>query len=325
MTASHFRDLHLIKMKLAPICIPAYARLIHLQQTIEALQKNTLAVESELFVFSDGPKAGDEEKVQAVRDYLKTVEGFKRLEVIERSENIRPENSRQGLLMLLEEYGRAIFMEEDIVTAPSFLEYMNYMLDVYEKNPRIFSIAGYCPPINIPKDYPYDVFMHPRFNPWGFGIWKDRYEKRKKYIPREVFEGIFHNPRQLWRFTRGGLDLLPLVLNNYFRYKDGGDSRTFPQQFSMNMLTVYPTRHLVDNIGVDGSGKHKKKKYWYRVPLSQEPFQTPRLPETLEPNKDILQAYYDFRSGSFFNKIKILLMSIWILIKRFIFQVKGTK
>ena len=52
---------------LAPIAVSTYARPQHLQQTIAALQKNTLAQQSELFVFSDAPKPGDEDKVEAVR------------------------------------------------------------------------------------------------------------------------------------------------------------------------------------------------------------------------------------------------------------------
>ena len=62
---------------LAPIGVSTYIRLPHLQRTISALQKNALAEQSELFVFSDAPIPGDEEQVAAVRSYLQTVDGFK--------------------------------------------------------------------------------------------------------------------------------------------------------------------------------------------------------------------------------------------------------
>lgn len=304
-------------MSLAPIGISTYSRLNHLRQAIGALQDNTLAKETEVYIFSDAPKAGDEEKVQAVRDYLKTVNGFKRVEIIERETNSRTYNNRQGMRMLLEKYGKMIFMEEDVVTAPSLLEYMNFALNVYENNPRIFSITGYCPPIKIYKDYPYDVILHPRFNPWGFGIWKDRFDKLEMKIPKRVVSEIFLNPQKLYNFSKGGLDMLPLVLNNYFGYADGLDSRIFPQQFIMNMLTVYPVRHLVDNIGVDGSGMHTKKKPVYRVKLSNEPFKKYSLPDLIEPDPEIMNTFYLFRSGGYFNKIKILAWSAWILAKHF--------
>ena len=65
---------------LAPIALFCYKRLDTLTQTIEALQKNDLAAESELFIFSDGPKkAADEAVIADIRNYLKTVSGFKKL------------------------------------------------------------------------------------------------------------------------------------------------------------------------------------------------------------------------------------------------------
>ncbi len=46
-------------MQTAPIALFVYNRPWHTRQTVEALQRNELAAESELIVFSDGEKAGD--------------------------------------------------------------------------------------------------------------------------------------------------------------------------------------------------------------------------------------------------------------------------
>ncbi|MDR1622628.1 MAG: hypothetical protein LBS00_09665 [Synergistaceae bacterium] len=63
---------------LAPIAFFAYRRPEHTKQTLEALAANTLASESDLFIFSDGPRdAQAEEGVRAVREYIRTVKGFK--------------------------------------------------------------------------------------------------------------------------------------------------------------------------------------------------------------------------------------------------------
>jgi hypothetical protein len=64
--------------QLAPIVLFVYNRLDHTKQTVEALQKNELASESELFIYSDAAK--NEEgtlKVKAVREYLKTMMDLK--------------------------------------------------------------------------------------------------------------------------------------------------------------------------------------------------------------------------------------------------------
>ena len=171
---------------LAPIGLSAYARLGHLKQNIAALKNNHTAAKSHLYIFSDGPKDGDHEKVSSVRNYLRKIEGFKKLELVERKQNDRIKNNRNGIKYLLDKYGKIIFLEEDIVTAPGFLDYMNNALNVYANDERIFSITGYTPPINASKYTNEDVFFLPRFNAWGFGIWKDRFQSIKYFDTDEL-------------------------------------------------------------------------------------------------------------------------------------------
>ena len=128
---------------LAPIGVITYSRINHLKQTIGALQKNTLSKESEIYIFSDAPKKGDEKLVAKVRKYLHTIDGFKKVYIYERDTNSRTINTSSGIRTLVEKYGRMIFLEEDIVTAPGFLQFMNDALRYYKNDQRIFSISGY--------------------------------------------------------------------------------------------------------------------------------------------------------------------------------------
>src|SRR4051812_27807168 len=77
-------------MRLAPIALFVYNRPEHLRQTVEALAKNELAEQSELFVFSDGPKSErDAESVEEVRRYLRGLDaGFKNMQVVEQQVNL---------------------------------------------------------------------------------------------------------------------------------------------------------------------------------------------------------------------------------------------
>ena len=138
-------------MKLAPIGISTYCRLNHLKQTIIALQRNTLAKESELYIFSDAQKQGDEERVAKVREYIYTIDGFKKIHIVERKTNGRVANNRGGMKHLLEKYGKMIWLEEDIVTTSGFLQFVNEALEFYKDDERIISITGYSPPIKIPN------------------------------------------------------------------------------------------------------------------------------------------------------------------------------
>ena len=64
-------------MQLAPVGIATYSRLSHIKKTVESLQQNTLATQSELYIFSDAPKKCDEEIVLKIRKYIHTIKGFK--------------------------------------------------------------------------------------------------------------------------------------------------------------------------------------------------------------------------------------------------------
>lgn len=241
---------------LAPIGISTYVRLQHLQICIEALQKNTLAEQSELFVFSDGPKPGDEVRVAAVRSYLQTVDGFKEVHIIERESNSRTANNRGGIEELLNTYGKTIFLEEDVVAAPGFLLYLNDALDFYKDNPSIGSISAYCPPIKIPDTYPYDVFALTRFNPWGMGLWK-RYYRMNTPISEDEYLKLFNDKKRIKMLARSvGQEALPIIQMDFEGKLDAGDMKTIFWQFVDGKLTIYPRKSLVHNIGQDGSGFH---------------------------------------------------------------------
>ena len=96
-------------MNLSPIVMFVYNRPWHTQKTIEALQNNELASESDLFIFSDGAKnATSFKSVNAVRDYIYSITGFKSIQIIERDQNLGLANSIiDGVKGISDEYGKA--------------------------------------------------------------------------------------------------------------------------------------------------------------------------------------------------------------------------
>jgi hypothetical protein len=233
---------------LAPIGLSTYVRLSHLKQTIAALSANNLAQDSELFVFSDAASAGDEAKVEAVRKYLKTVDGFKRVEIIERAENSRVYNNREGMRQLVDEFGHCIFLEEDIVTAPGFLRFMNDALDFYQNDPNVLSICGYSPPVTWESTY--DSFALGRFCGWGLGITRNNYYRIRE-LPKEALDLV---PKQ--HLDRSGRDLYKMVKLEAQGQINALDVRAMYLQALEGGVTIYPKHSLVQNIGHDGTGIH---------------------------------------------------------------------
>jgi hypothetical protein len=280
---------------LAPIGVSTYARPEHLQQAIEALKNNHLASQSTLYVFSDAPRPGDEERVAAVRKYLRTIDGFKEVNIVERTTNGRVENSRGGINWLLDNFGKVIFHAEDVVTAPGFLTYMNSALDMYEDNERIFSVSGYSPPIKIPEDYLHDVFFLRRFNAWGFGTWKNRFDQ-VRYITPDEYERLVADKDRLRDFVNGGgADMLEMLNEDAHGVIDAGDVKAMYAQFLSNQYTVYPRHSLTQNTGFDGSGEHCGAIDKHSVELWEKTSDFDFSCE-IQPDEGILKANRKFRA-----------------------------
>lgn len=297
---------------LAPIGVSTYSRLGHLQETIAALQNNPLAKESELYIFSDAPRLGDKEKVAAVRKYLRTIDGFKAIHIIERTENNRVANNRGGIRMLLDKYGKMIFLEEDVVTAPGFLRFMNDALEFYKDNPRIGSISAYCPPIDIPDSYPDDVFALTRFNPWGVGLWS-RYYRMDTPISKEAYSRIFNDKKQLKMLARSvGQEALPIIKMDVDGELNAGDMKSIFWQFVEDKISIYPRRSLVQNIGQDGTGLHMGVTNKWDISKVWNKTSDFKFVTNIAVDEGIRKAHYDFYKADAKTKLIQFMQQIGI-------------
>lgn len=302
---------------LAPICVVTYSRIDHLRKVIDALKCNTLAKESELYIFSDAPKAGDEDKVRVVRDYCRTIDGFKAVHLTERATNSRVANNRGGIEQLLNEYGKVILLEDDVVTAPGFLAFMNSALDFYEHNDAVASISGYCPPMRMPKSYKRDVFTLTRFNPWGAALWK-RYYKFNTPIDDKLFHAIFDNDDSRKQLARsvGEEALIPIEMD-FDGQLDAGDMKAIFWQFCDKKVTVYPRKSLTYSIGQDGSGYHMGRTNKWHVRDVWEKRDGFEFSDEIAVDERIRRAHYRFYEADRIKNRVIKFLS-WIGLYRHI-------
>lgn len=241
-------------MKLAPIALFVYSRLDHTCEAIVSLQKNSLAKESDLFVFSDGAKSPEVViKVKAVREFVKNISGFRSLTIIEREPNLGLAKSIiDGVTRLSNEYGKVIVLEDDLVTSPYFLTYMNDALDNYENDERVISIHGYIYPVaeNLPE-----TFFLRGADCWGWATWKrgwDQFEPDGKRLLESLKKSRLEN-----EFNFGGsYDYLGMLDSQVKGKIDSWAIRWYASAFLANKLTLYPGKSLVLNIGNDDSGTH---------------------------------------------------------------------
>jgi len=302
---------------LAPIGVSTYVRLPHLQKTIAALQKNTLAEQSELFVFSDAPRPGDEERVAAVRNYLQTVNGFKEVHIIERERNNRSANNREGMKLMLNRFGKMIFLEEDVVSAPGFLTFMNEALEMYRDSDKVFAIAGYCPPIDAHRHTRSDALLLPSCNYWGFAIWKERFDQVRMRTPAcDVFKTI-GNPISLASYMNFGPDVPYMFLRDALGKLDALDIKFSFEMWRRGRYVLVPAVSLTVNIGLDGTGEHCGAEEKYETVISDRRTGDFRLPKDPELHPVLLKKLRAFRSD---GRGFIWLMLIYIEFARFAFH-----
>ena len=242
--------------ELAPVVLFTYNRLEHTKKTVEALQQNVLADGTKLFIYSDAPKNdAAQDSVDAVREYLHGITGFKKIEIIERKENWGlARNIIDGVTKIVNEYGKIIVLEDDIVTSRYFLQYMNDALRIYEKESKVMAISGYCWGKDK-TDLPETFFLR-WFSCWGWATWKDDWDKFER------------NPEKLVRDHNMAKDV-------YYNIKLSG-KQSFWHQVEANVtgdlytwaiffytaiwlnegLVLYCHEKMCLNVGMDGSGEH---------------------------------------------------------------------
>jgi len=276
-------------MILTPIILFVYNRPEHTKKTLESLKINELASESSLFIFSDGNKnERDKNNVDEVRNYLSKISGFKEIKITLRDKNLGLADSViSGVTKVIEKYGKAIVLEDDIVTSPYFLKFMNEALDFYENDKRIYSISGYNFPIKIPETYTHPVYISPRPSSWGWATWKDRWEKADWNIEKSF--NVYDKKEIRNIMDKAGKDLAPMLLKSIERKIDSWAVKLAFTQLKSNSFCLFPIKSLTRNIGADATGTNFDKvtyKYNVRIDESMKEFSFPKELEYLREIND---------------------------------------
>ena len=244
------------KKSYAPIVLFVYNRSEHTCNTVQALQKNDLARESELFIYSDGPKDDphSKDKVAEVRAFIKTITGFKKTTIVESEQNKGlAESVIQGVTDIVDRYGRVIVLEDDLKTSPDFLRFMNEALDRYEDEPQVMQISGHMFDVKIKADT--DAVFLPFVTSWGWAIWKRSWDCFDPSLSN--YTKIKNDKQLMHRFNLDGAYNYFNILDSQFHGKiDSWAILWYLSVFFQNGLVLYPINSFVLNIGFDGSGTH---------------------------------------------------------------------
>ena len=277
----------------SPVAIFVYNRLDNTRRTVEALINNVGAASTPVYVFSDGGR--DEQSwraVRAVRDYLRQLQRrveqehvFESLTLVERPVNYYLErNITEGIASVFEHHDRIIVLEDDIVTSPFYLQYMNEAFRLYEHTPQVMHVAGFTNLDLLTSDLlPHPFYFTPHMSGWGWGTWRDRWLTHFTHYTSETeaLEGM--TPQDIDHIQYGGvfpclksLKKSPIPWDICWEiaiYKAGG-------------LCLTPAHTMVRNIGLLSGTHFRAFSFLQRYEFDREPLNQPLPLTCVEPAKD---------------------------------------
>lgn len=289
---------------LAPIALFVYNRPEHTKRTLEALLRNKESHESILHVFADGPKQGASEetrkKINEVRDIISHINGFQSviLHVFDNNKGCA-RSVREGITEVVQQYGRIIVVEDDIVPIPQFLSYLNKALNVYYARKDIWTIGGYGLQISLPAKYTakHDLYLVHRSCSSGWATWADRWNNIDWGVSDSSL--FFSNTKKRKHFDKGGEGMSQMLFDQLTGKTDAWDIIWDYHIYKHNGYCIRPIKSFCTNIGFDGSGTHcVENEPLPPAPLFNPTSDTLRLEPHIKSNKEVQRIFYNYWSDT---------------------------
>lgn len=263
-------------MPLAPIALFVFNRLDHTIKTVDALKENTLACESDLYIFSDAAKTELQEKsIKNVREYISQIEGFKSISIIQQPSNIGLANSIiGGVTKLCAEFGRVIVIEDDLITSRFFLQYMNDALDFYENHETVAAIDAYMYPIQSAMP---DTFFTRDPGCWGWATWQRAWRIFEPDGNKLLTELKNRNLEKAFDYE-GSYPYTKMLIDQIKNKNNSWAIRWYASIFLQDKLALHVGKSLVHNSGNDSSGTHGGETSIYFVEISNQPVHINKIP-----------------------------------------------
>jgi hypothetical protein len=295
-------------MKLAPIVLFTYKRLDTLQQTVQALQENYSAANSDLYIFSDAAKGElDIGAVNEVRRYIHSVKGFKSITIYESQVNKGLSSSIiEGVSDILSIHETVIVLEDDLRSSPNFLNYMNDALDFYGEEDKVFAISGYSIPID--STIQSDVYFTSRSSSWGWATWKERWVK----IDWEVkdYPEFKNNSSLRHDFNKMGSDMSRMLDRQMQRKINSWAIRWCYHQFKNALISVHPLTSKIENIGFNSieASNTREKFNPYQTKLDVGEKREFQFSKDIHLDRKIIQQFT--KPFSIRNRIKYKILNL---------------
>jgi hypothetical protein len=289
----------------APIAIFVYNRPEHARRTLEKLLECKQASTSQIYIFSDGAKPGDEAKVDQVRAYIKSVAKNKNIIIDERPKNLGLAKSiLAGVSRVFESHEKIIVLEDDMLVGKHFLEYENEALEKYKSTSEILIVSGYAYAIGNKRS---KAYLLPTSSNQAWGTWKTKWQEIN-------FSNADTSGLNKW-WTRfkfnefGAIDYTTRLLENQQTQSSNSWAILLKwHMFTHSKLTLFPPFNLVENIGWDGTGTNCVESNPYEEKLDKINSKIEKFPTKIKYRKIdyiwLIAFHYYKRTKAFLLRIR---------------------
>tara|TARA_Y100000389_G_scaffold147641_1_gene146557 strand:- start:29241 stop:30131 length:891 start_codon:yes stop_codon:yes gene_type:complete len=292
-------------MNYSPVILFVYNRPNHLKKTLSFLKKNSETKKSFIYIFSDGYKNNDsmdQKKVEQVRDIIKKINFFKKKFIFERKKNIGLRNNIiRGINLAFKNNSKLIILEDDILVSRYFLKFMNESLTKYYKNNKVWHISGWNYDINE-VTISDDVFFIKNMNCWGWGTWKNRWNKINLESEKLIRK---FSKSDKYRFNLdNSFENFSQIIRNYESKKSTWAIFWNATIYLNNGLCLNPLKSLTSNIGQDESGTNTTNTQLVNEKINNNKnFKYPNIiSENIQIRKKIIEFLRN-KKENFFQKI----------------------
>jgi len=278
-----------------PIIVFVYNKPDLTLQTLQALEDNFGAAESDVFIFSDGAKEGNSasiENVKKVRQVIRNKYAFRSCTIIEAAVNQGLGNSViAGVTQVLQDHDAVIVIEDDVLSSRQFLTYMNSQLELYKGDPRVFAIGSWN--YFFPESKSNFFMRFPDTIGWAV------YRRSWRFFEpnsQKLISAIRSKPGGVEAFNVGGAyDYFNMLEQQNKRTVDSWGIRWYASLFLNNALCLFPRVSLTKHVGFGENATHCKEPediYRQLFEVQNNPAQLTKV--TVKESGAGIQAYHRF-------------------------------
>lgn len=253
----------------APVAVFAYNRRDRLAAMLQSLQRCAGFAGTSVTIFVDGPRSeADRVAVDEVRTFVTNLSLPNVDHVISDENKGLRKSIYGGVSRIVEEHGRVIVLEDDLVLSPTALTYFNEALDFYADDPKVWSVSGYIYDVPELRNFPRALVL-PSASSWGWATWSRAWSQfdldarpRDENLNSESF-------RQAYNMN--GVYPFDLVLRlSALGQVDSWAAHWLYTIFRNGGCSIFPPRRVVDNLGFT-RGTHGSRFNPYEALVKRPP------------------------------------------------------